>query len=107
MSKQQDKGNEATERNRRMKNESKKKGILSTEELRELRASRRESQTKFWGRFGVTQSRGSRFELGLEMPRPITILLKLYLDGAISDNDLRRARQRRKLEEKSPRSDQP
>jgi transcriptional regulator with XRE-family HTH domain len=90
-----------------MKNEPKKKGILSTEELRKLRTSRRESQTKFWGRFGVTQSRGSRFELGLEMPRPITILLKLYLDGAISDSDLRRARQRQKLEEKSPQGDQP
>lgn len=90
-----------------MKNEPKKKGILSTEELRKLRTSRRESQTKFWGRFGVTQSRGSRFELGLEMPRPITILLKLYLDGAISDSDLRRARQRQKLEEKLPQGDQP
>jgi hypothetical protein len=41
------------------------------------------------------------------MPRPITILLKLYLDGAISDSDLRRARQRQKLEEKSPQGDQP
>lgn len=89
-----------------MKNESKKMGILSIDELRKLRASRRESQTKFWGRFGVTQSRGSRFELGLEMPRPITILLKLYLDGAISDSDLRRARQRQKLEEKLPQGDQ-
>ncbi|WP_414718856.1 hypothetical protein [Sulfuricella sp.] len=68
--------------------------------MRELRISRRESQTKFWGRFGVTQSRGSRFELGWEIPWPITILLKLYLSGAISDNDLRRARQRRKLDEK-------
>lgn len=56
--------------------------------LREYRKTRRESQFRFWSRFGVTQSRGSRFEMGTEIPLPVTILLKLYLDGVITDSDL-------------------
>ncbi|MBI5429186.1 MAG: hypothetical protein HY938_01875 [Nitrosomonadales bacterium] len=58
------------------------------EALREYRRTRRESQCSFWSRFGVTQSRGSRFEMGAEIPQPVAILLKLYLDGVITDNDL-------------------
>lgn len=69
-----------------------KRKMFSAAELREYRQARKESQTKFWGRFGVTQSRGSRFELGLEIPKPISILLKLYVEGAISDRDLYHAR---------------
>ena len=68
------------------------KSVLNAEQLRELRKARRESQTKFWKRFGVTQSRGSRFELGLDIPSPVAILVNLYLDGAVSDGDLWRAR---------------
>jgi hypothetical protein len=56
--------------------------------LREYRKTQRESQSNFWSRFGVTQSRGSRFEMGTEIPPPVAILLKLYLDGVITDNDL-------------------
>lgn len=56
--------------------------------LREYRRTRRENQYRFWSRFGVTQSRGSRFEMGSEIPPPVAILLKLYLDGVITDNDL-------------------
>lgn len=73
-------------------NDHTKKSVLNAEQLRELRKARRESQTKFWKRFGVTQSRGSRFELGLEIPSPVAILVNLYLDGAVSDGDLWRAR---------------
>jgi hypothetical protein len=69
-----------------------KKSVLNAERLKELRKARRESQTKFWKRFGVTQSRGSRFELGLEIPSPVAILVNLYLDGTLSDGDLWRAR---------------
>lgn len=64
---------------------------LNPEQLREMRMARRESQTEFWKRFGVTQSRGSRFELGLEIPSSVAILVNLYLDGAVSDGDLWRA----------------
>jgi|MTBAKMStandDraft_1061839.scaffolds.fasta_scaffold01977_3 hypothetical protein len=66
--------------------------ILNSEVLRKLRMNKRESQTKFWKRFGVTQSRGSRFELGVEIPYPVAILVSLYLAGTVSDGDLLRAR---------------
>ena len=62
---------------------------LDQKSLREYRISRLENQTRFWSRFGVTQSRGSRFELGMEIPAPVSILLKLYLNGIIDDRDLR------------------
>lgn len=57
-------------------------------ELKRLRTSKRESQEKFWARFGVTQSSGSRFETGLGIPPPVALLVKLYADGKLSDADL-------------------
>jgi DNA-binding transcriptional regulator YiaG len=57
-------------------------------ELRRLRIAKRESQEKFWSRFGVTQSSGSRFETGLAIPAPVAILLRLYVNGRLSDGDL-------------------
>jgi DNA-binding transcriptional regulator YiaG len=66
----------------------KQNGGFDPEAIREYRRTRRESQYRFWSRFGVTQSRGSRFEMGTEIPTPVAILLKLYLDGVITDNDL-------------------
>ena len=57
-------------------------------ELRRLRIRKRESQEKFWSRFGVTQSSGSRFETGLAVPPPVAILLRLYVNGRVSDGDL-------------------
>src|SRR5215469_3031680 len=47
----------------------------------------KESQKNFWARFGVTQSRGSRFELGANIPKPVMILLRLYFEERISDDD--------------------
>ena len=67
----------------------KQKNGFNHKALREYRKTRQESQYCFWSRFGVTQSRGSRFEMGSEIPPPVAILLKLYLDGIITDNDLR------------------
>jgi hypothetical protein len=63
-------------------------GGIPVGDLRQLRISKRESQEKFWGRFGVTQSSGSRFETGLAIPAPVAILLKLYVNGKLSDGDL-------------------
>ena len=61
---------------------------LAPHELRRLRITKRESQEKFWGRFGVTQSSGSRFETGLAIPAPVALLLKLYVNGKLNDGDL-------------------
>lgn len=66
--------------------------LLSPEALRGLRKIRRESQTRFWKRFGVTQSRGSRFEQGMEIPSPVKILIRLYMEGVIKERDLQHAR---------------
>lgn len=65
---------------------------IKADELRKYRRSKRESQGLFWSRFGVTQSRGSRFEKGAEIPRPVAILLELYLSGVLTDGDLGPAR---------------
>jgi hypothetical protein len=56
-----------------------------------FRKKKKESQRRFWARFGVTQSRGSRFESGAEIPAPVSILLGLYFTRTVSDSDLGRA----------------
>jgi hypothetical protein len=63
-------------------------GLPVHSELKRFRLSKRESQEKFWGRFGVTQSSGSRFETGLGIPAPVAILVKLYVRGKLNDGDL-------------------
>jgi len=60
--------------------------------LRQLRLSWNESQTKFWSRFGVTQSRGSRFEKGIGIPNSVAMLMDLYLEQKVNDTDLLQAR---------------
>ncbi|MGN6233649.1 MAG: XRE family transcriptional regulator [Trinickia sp.] len=55
----------------------------------------KESQKTFWSRFGVTQSRGSRFELGANIPKPVMLLLRLYFEARISDDDIRSVSQKR------------
>jgi hypothetical protein len=57
-------------------------------DLKAFRVRKRESQEKFWSRFGVTQSSGSRFETGMLIPTPVAILVKLYVKGTLSDSDL-------------------
>ena len=61
------------------------KWSMRPEELRRFRLRLRESQERFWGRFGVTQSSGSRFETGTPMPPSVAILLRLYTTGKLSD----------------------
>lgn len=77
--------------------ESKSHGNVSSQMLKAMRLERNETQSRFWGRFGVTQTRGSRFELGQEIPPPVGILIRLYLDGVISEGDLWRARRRQRI----------
>ena len=61
---------------------------LTPDVLRAYRKQQRESQSRFWSRFGVTQSRGSRFEMGVAMPPTVVILINLYFAGVITDSDL-------------------
>jgi hypothetical protein len=74
---------------------------LSSDAIREVRKSRNESQSRFWSRFGVTQTRGSRFELGNAIPSPVAILLRLYLEGTITDGDLWRAKRHRRQQRRA------
>jgi hypothetical protein len=55
------------------------------------RKERRESQCRFWTRFGVTQSRGSRIESDAQISAPVSLLLALYFNGAVTDAQLKRA----------------
>jgi hypothetical protein len=57
-------------------------------DVKQLRLTRKENQTDFWQRFGVTQSRGSRFEQGGDMPMSVVVLIELYLQKKVSDHDL-------------------
>jgi hypothetical protein len=58
---------------------------------REIRLAREENQTEFWGRFGCTQSAGSRYETDRACPRSLAILVELFLSGAVTDAELHKA----------------
>lgn len=49
----------------------------SPEEIREFRTKIGLRQGLFWERVGVTQSGGSRYETGRDIPRPVQILLTI------------------------------
>jgi transcriptional regulator with XRE-family HTH domain len=44
---------------------------------REIRRRRGMNQQEFWGSIGVTQSGGSRYESGRNIPKPVRELLRL------------------------------
>ncbi|PLX76734.1 MAG: hypothetical protein C0607_03470 [Azoarcus sp.] len=60
---------------------------------KQYRRSLRESQAVFWGRLGVTQSGGSRYESGRDMPQSAAMLAALYALGYVSDDELREVRE--------------
>lgn len=49
----------------------------SGEDIREYRRKNTMNQSEFWSRVGVTQSGGSRYESGRNIPLPVQILLHL------------------------------
>lgn len=46
------------------------------------------NQKDFWQTYGVTQSGGSRYESGRNIPKPLAILLWLHRSGKVSDKNL-------------------
>ena len=46
-------------------------------DVREIRRKLGMNQQQFWSRLGVTQSGGSRYESGRNIPRPVQALLRL------------------------------
>ena len=50
---------------------------IDKHEPREIRRKLGLNQQQFWSKIGVTQSGGSRYESGRNMPRPVRELLRL------------------------------
>lgn len=59
-------------------------------DARELRRKLGMNQSQFWSKLGVTQSGGSRYESGRNMPRPVQSLLRLVHVEQIDVNKIRR-----------------
>jgi transcriptional regulator with XRE-family HTH domain len=53
------------------------KANTKTFDVREIRHKLGLNQQTFWSRLGVTQSGGSRYESGRNMPRPVQELVRL------------------------------
>lgn len=51
--------------------------VLDKAEVRDLRKRLGMNQQQFWSTLGVTQSGGSRYESGRNIPRPVRELLRL------------------------------
>lgn len=49
----------------------------SPDVIREYRRKHGLNQSSFWSRVGVTQSGGSRYESGRNIPRPVQLLLQM------------------------------
>lgn len=54
-----------------------RKQITPIADYRESRFHARLSQHEYWGRVGVTQTAGSRYENGAHIPLPIVVLAHL------------------------------
>lgn len=66
--------------------------MKSTEKInaREIRRKLGLNQQQFWSKIGVTQSGGSRYESGRNMPRPVQHLLRLVHVEQIDINKIRK-----------------
>lgn len=65
-----------------------KKNKLDFSNISDDRKKKGLNQLDFWKRYGVTQSGGSRYESGRNIPKPLAILLWLHRSGKITDKDL-------------------
>lgn len=61
-----------------------------TKEVREIRRKLGMNQSQFWSKIGVTQSGGSRYESGRNIPRPVQALLRLVHIEQIDVSKIRR-----------------
>ena len=60
----------------------------SREDLRLYRKKHGMNQSEFWSRVGVTQSGGSRYESGRNIPLPVQVLLQLTYGTPKQSEDL-------------------
>ena len=59
-------------------------------DVREIRRKLGLNQSQFWSKIGVTQSGGSRYESGRNIPRPVQALLKLVHVEQVDISKIRR-----------------
>lgn len=59
-------------------------------DVREIRRKLGLNQQQFWSKLGVTQSGGSRYESGRNIPRPVQQLLRLVHVERIDINKVKR-----------------
>lgn len=65
-----------------------KRANLIIERMRSLRLLRKQSQSEFWMKFGISQAGASRIECTSQISSPVLLLAELYLAGIIDDEDL-------------------
>lgn len=66
------------------------KNAEKTLEPREIRRKLGLNQQQFWTKIGVTQSGGSRYESGRNMPKPVKELLRLVHVEQLDLNKIKR-----------------
>lgn len=59
-------------------------------DVREIRRKLGMNQSQFWSKIGVTQSGGSRYESGRNIPRPVQALLRLVHVEQIDINKVKK-----------------
>ena len=59
-------------------------------DAREIRRKLGMNQSQFWSKIGVTQSGGSRYESGRNMPRPVQTLLRLVHVEQVDINKIKK-----------------
>ena len=62
----------------------------SAEEIKAFRQKHGMNQSQFWGRVGVTQSGGSRYESERNIPRPVQALLRLVHIEQVDINKIKK-----------------
>lgn len=65
----------------------KKKILAAVKDPKAVRLAAKLNQKDFWGRLGVTQSGGSRYETGRGMPTPVAMLLGLMVTATVIEKD--------------------
>lgn len=65
-----------------------KKMISFVTNSRDARKALGLNQLAFWSQFGITQSGGSRYETGRNIPGPAQLLMALHAAGKFSFEDL-------------------
>lgn len=65
---------------------------LDLSNIKQFRRRLGMNQSQFWSRFGITQSGGSRYESGRNIPVPAAVLIQLYATEQVTDAQLEAAR---------------